>query len=105
MGHPKGAYWARWLNDYTNCIGFRDEQERNAIRGLRCPADPVGVVFHNSGQRLAYIREKAKEFDAIEAQAAAAQAARAGAESDVACNMAGGSWTVDRQETFGGQCN
>jgi uncharacterized protein len=105
MGHPKGAYWARWLNDYTNCIGFRDEQERNAIRGLRCPADPVGVVFRNSGQRLAYIREKAKEFDAIEAQAAAAHAARVGSQNSVECHSAGGTWTADRQETFGGHCN
>ncbi len=105
MGHPKGAYWARWLNDYTNCIGFRDEQERNAIRGLRCPADPVGAVFRNSGQRLAYIREKAKEFDAIEAQAASMHAARVGSQNSVECNGAGGTWTTDRQETFGGHCN
>jgi len=105
MGHPKGAYWARWLNDYSNCIGFRDQQEQNAIRGLRCPADPVGVVFRNSRERAAYIEQKAKEFDAIEAQAAAAQAARVGAQNNFECNSAGGSWTADRQATFGGHCN
>jgi len=105
MGHPKGAYWARWLNDYTNCIGFRDQQEQNAIRGLRCPADPVGVTFRNSGERAAYIEQKAKEFDAIDAQAAAAYAARVGAQNDFECNSAGGRWTTDRQATFGGSCN
>jgi TPR repeat protein len=105
MGHPKGAYWARWLNDYSNCIGFRSQQEQNAIGGLRCPADPVGAVFHNSGERTAYIRRMAKGFDAIDAQAAVAQAARVGAQNNYECNSAGGRWTVDRQSSFGGSCN
>jgi TPR repeat protein len=105
LGHPKGAYWAKWLNDYSNCIGFRDQQERNAIGGLRCPADPVGVVFHNSGERAAYIRRMAKEFDRIEAEQAMAQAALSSQTTDTGCTMAGGRWTTDRQATFGGSCN
>lgn len=104
LGHPKGAYWAKWLNDYSNCIGFRDQHERNAIGGLRCPADPVGVVFHNSGERTAYIRRMAKEFDRIEAEQAMAQAARSSQTTDIGCTMAGGRWTPDRQITFGGFC-
>lgn len=52
LGHPKGDYWARWLNDYTNCIGFRDAQEQQTLGFLRCPADPVGVIFRNSRERL-----------------------------------------------------
>lgn len=96
LGHPKGAYWARWLSDWTNCIGFRDQYERNEIRGLRCPADPVGVVFRNSGERIAYIRQKAKEFDRNEAEFLAAQAAAQRAKDDArtpdSCSVAGGRW-------------
>jgi TPR repeat protein len=105
MGHPKGAYWARWLNDYSNCIGFRNQQEQNAIRGLRCPADPVGVVFRNSGERTAYIRRMAKEFDRIDAEQAIARAAVSSQTTDTGCVHAGGSWTPDRQSSFGGSCN
>ncbi len=104
QGHPKGAYWARWLNDWTNCIGFRDAQEQNAIRGLRCPADPLGVTFRNSGERLAYIQQKAKEFDIMDANAAAQRAARYGSTSKYECNSAGGNWTPDRQSSHGGSC-
>jgi hypothetical protein len=93
------------LNDYSNCIGFRDQQERNAIGGLRCPADPVGAVFHNSGERTAYIRRMAKQFDRIEAEQAMAQAALSSQTTDTGCTMAGGRWTPDRQATFGGSCN
>jgi TPR repeat protein len=105
LGHPKGAYWARWLNDYTNCIGFRNAQEQQTLGFLRCPADPVGVIFRNSSQRLAYMREKGNEFDIMEAKAAAAHAARVGSKSGPECNSAGGTWTPDRQATFGGNCN
>lgn len=105
LGHPKGAYWARWLNDYSNCIGFRNQQEQNEVGGLRCPADPVGAVFHNSGERTAYIRRTAKQFDRIEAEQARAQAALSGQTTDTGCTMAGGRWTPDRQATFGGFCN
>ena len=105
MGHPKGAYWAKWLNDYSNCIGFRNQQEQNEIRGLRCPADPVGVIFHTSGERTAYIRQMAKEFDRFDAERAREQAALTNATTDTACTMAGGRWTPDKQATFGGSCN
>lgn len=105
LGHPKGAHWARWLSDYSNCIGFRDQQEQNAIGGLRCPADPVGVVFRNSGERAAYIRRMAKAFDRIDAEQAMAQAAISSQTTDTGCTMAGGRWIADRQATFGGYCN
>ncbi|MBX3304753.1 MAG: sel1 repeat family protein [Nitrospira sp.] len=105
LGHPKGAYWAKWLSDYSNCIGFRNQQEQNELGGLRCPADPVGAVFHTSGERTTYIRRTAKEFDRIEAEQAMAQAARSSQTTDTGCTMAGGRWTADRQATFGGYCN
>jgi len=105
LEHPKGAYWARWLNDYTNCIGFRNAQEQQTLGFLRCPADPVGVIFRNNSERLAYMREKGKEFDIMEATAAAARAARVEAKSNSECNSAGGTWSPDRQATLGGSCN
>jgi len=39
---------------------------------------------------LAYLREKGKEFDKMEAEALAAQAARGRATSESSCNTAGG---------------
>jgi TPR repeat protein len=70
LGHPQGNYWVRWLSNFMNCIGFRNEQEQRTLGFLRCPADPVGVVFRNSTERYAYLRTKAKEFDRLEAIAA-----------------------------------
>lgn len=105
LGHPKGAYWAKWLNDYSNCIGFRNQQEQNAIGGLRCPADPVGVIFHSSAERTAYIRRMAKEFDRIDAEQAMARAALSSQTTDTGCTMAGGNWHMDKQSPFGGWCN
>lgn len=94
LGHPKGAYWARWLNDYSNCIGFRNEQEQKTLGSLRCPADPVGVVFHRNSERLAYMREKAIEFDKWEKEVLASQARRGAARDEAACNSAGGVWML-----------
>jgi TPR repeat protein len=104
LGHPKGAYWARWLNDYSNCIGFRNETEQRTLGFLRCPADPVGVTFRNNAERLAYMRTKAKEFDKLEAEARAAEAARHNATSKSSCDSAGGNWSPDRNDPHGGYC-
>jgi hypothetical protein len=103
LGHPDGNYWARWLNNYTNCIGFRNEQEQKTLGFLRCPADPVGVTFHNNNERLAYMREKGKEFDKTEAEARARQAERGKATSESSCNTAGGVW-MGRNSSSGGYC-
>lgn len=94
MGHSQGAYWARWLNDYSNCIGFGNEQEQQTLGYLRCPADPVGVAFRNSGERLAYLREEAKEFDKWEREILEKQARRWEADSESECNSAGGVWML-----------
>ena len=103
LGHPKGTYWARWLNNYSNCIGFRNEQEQKTLGFLRCPADPIGVTFHNNNERLAYLREKGKEFDKMEAEALAAQAARGRLTNETSCNYAGGVW-MNRNSSSGGYC-
>lgn len=94
MGHAQGAYWAKWLGDYSNCIGFRNEQEQKALGFLRCAADPVGAVFRNSAERLAYLREKGREFDKAEAEILARQAQRWNAKTESACNAAGGVWML-----------
>jgi TPR repeat protein len=104
LGHPKGSYWAQWLNDYTNCIGFRNAEEQHAVGFVRCPADPVGVTFRSSGDRVKYLRRKAKEFDKKDAEIARRHAERAEATSETACAMAGGTWTPDAQSAFGGGC-
>ena len=103
LGHPDGNYWARWLNNYTNCIGFRNEEEQKTLGFLRCPADPVGVTFRNNHERLAYMREKGKEFDKIEAEALARQAERGRATTESSCNFAGGVW-MGRNSSSGGYC-
>ncbi|MGQ0812360.1 MAG: tetratricopeptide repeat protein [Nitrospiraceae bacterium] len=105
LGHPEGNRWSLWLNDYTNCIGFRNAQEQQTLGFLRCPADPVGVTFRNSNERFAYLREKGKEFDKLEAEAARRHAARVGAKSDAECTGTGSAWSPDRQSTYGGSCN
>ena len=33
LGHPKGAYWAGWLSDWTNCIGFGISMSRMRYEG------------------------------------------------------------------------
>jgi hypothetical protein len=53
-------------------------------------------VFRNSGERIAYIREKAKEFDRADAEFLAAQAAALRAKDEArtesSCSVAGGRW-------------
>ena len=38
------------------------QEEQKTLGFLRCPADPVGITFRNNNERLAYMREKGKEF-------------------------------------------
>lgn len=98
MGHERGNYWARLLSNYANCIGFRNKEEQAAVGFLRCPADPVGVTFRNSAERFAYLREKGREFDRLEAAAAQARAnddnqrEKARAETRAQCEELRGSW-------------
>lgn len=63
-GHAQGAYFARFLSDWTNCIGFRNDNEQRTLGFGRCPADPAGVAFRNSQERIAYLAQKRTYFDA-----------------------------------------
>jgi TPR repeat protein len=62
QGNPNGTYWANWLRDMTNNIGYRDDIERGIVMDgkLRFSAvlmggDPTGVTFHNSAQRALWL--------------------------------------------------
>ena len=61
-GDPDGKYWAQWLSDPTNNIGFRDDEERSIVMDVAGrmqfavgAGDPAGVTFHNSAQRALWL--------------------------------------------------
>ncbi len=62
QGNAKADYWAKWLRDPTNNIGFRDDTEHDIVIGGKLRfggsligGDPVGITFHNSVQRAHWI--------------------------------------------------
>lgn len=65
LGNAESDHFARWLADPTNNIGFRNEAERDMFPGLitvRVP-EPVGILFRNSGERVAWPRKARGEYD------------------------------------------
>ncbi len=75
QGHAKGDYWARWLRDPTNNIGFRDDVEHDIVIAgkLRFAAsligaDPAGITFHNSARRVLWICGLRNAVDRDEAE-------------------------------------
>jgi hypothetical protein len=75
QGNAKADYWAKWLRDPTNNIGFRDDVEHDVVIGskLRFGAalmgsDPAGVTFHNSAQRALWIMGLRQRVDQQEAE-------------------------------------
>jgi TPR repeat protein len=74
-GDPNGNYWARWLSDRTNNIGFRDDIERGIVMagklrfsGTLYGGDPAGIVFHNSAQRALFLQGQSQRADKDEAE-------------------------------------
>jgi uncharacterized protein len=75
-GHPDGKYWAQWLSNTTNNIGFRDDIERSLVMdevgrmrfsGVLIGGDPFGVTFHNSAPRTLWLegqRDRANQDEA-----------------------------------------
>jgi TPR repeat protein len=68
QGNQESAYYARWLSNPTNNIGFRNVQERNLVVGYRMVDmvvhnEPVGRLFRNSGERHAYLVGVARRLD------------------------------------------
>ncbi|HEY1756389.1 MAG TPA: tetratricopeptide repeat protein [Bryobacteraceae bacterium] len=76
QGHPDGNYWAQWLSDSTNNIGFRDDVERSIVMdvagrmrfsGVLMGGDPYGITFHNSAQRALWLGGQRQNADRDEA--------------------------------------
>lgn len=72
LGHAQARYFAQHLQSRGNFIGFRDEQEEAHVIAGRLRTgllweEPVGMLFHNSGERLAYIKNLRYRVDRYEA--------------------------------------
>jgi TPR repeat protein len=72
QGNSQAAYFARWLSDPTNNIGFRNDQEHNLVIAgkLRFGAgsdDPAGIAFRNSAERLSWLNGLRQRIDQSEA--------------------------------------
>jgi FOG: TPR repeat, SEL1 subfamily len=68
LGDAEAAHFVRWLSSPTNNIGFRNAAERNLVIGFRMVDvivlnEPAGAVFHNSGERNAYLLQVARRLD------------------------------------------
>jgi TPR repeat protein len=73
QGDPQAAYFARWLRDPTNNIGFRNQAEHDLVIGGRLrfgmgSDDPAGLQFHNSAERTAFLMRQRRDLDVREAQ-------------------------------------
>jgi uncharacterized protein len=73
QGHAQAAYFARWLRDPTNNIGFRNTAEQNLVLGGKLrfalgAGDPTGIAFRGSADRYAWLQKLRREVDLSEAQ-------------------------------------
>jgi hypothetical protein len=75
QGNAKADYWAKWLRDPTNNIGFRNDIEHNVVIGGKLRfgtnlmgGDPAGMTFHNSAQRAMWIMGLRNRLDKEEAE-------------------------------------
>lgn len=75
QGHSQAAYFARWLADPTNNIGFRNNQEQSLViagrlrfAGNLIGADPAGILFHNSQERTHWLEGLRRSVDTTEAE-------------------------------------
>jgi hypothetical protein len=75
QGNAKADYWAKWLRDPTNNIGFRNDTEHNAVIAGKLRfgtnlmgGDPAGVTFHSSGQRAMWLMGQKGRLDKEEAE-------------------------------------
>jgi TPR repeat protein len=67
----QSAYWARWLADPSNNIGFRNNQEQSLyirsgvvlVYGSITFGDPAGILFHNEPERLAWLEQQGKNIE------------------------------------------
>jgi TPR repeat protein len=69
---PQAAYWAKWLRDFTNNIGFRNQAEHDLVIGGKLrfaigSGDASGLLFHNSAERNRWLMGQRREVDLREA--------------------------------------
>jgi hypothetical protein len=74
QGEGQGAYFAKWLRDPTNNIGFRNNAEHDFVttgklRFALGADDPAGITFVNSGQRNRFLTGLRNDADRREAHA------------------------------------
>ena len=72
QGLGQGEYFARWLRDPLNNIGFRNQAEHDLVSGGKLrfgllSGDPTGMTFHSSAQRTAWLTGQRREVDLSEA--------------------------------------
>lgn len=75
QANAKAEYWAKWLRDPTNNIGFRDEIEHDIVIANKLRfgtqlmgGDPRGILFRNSGQRAMWLLGQKNRLDKEEAE-------------------------------------
>jgi hypothetical protein len=77
QGDPDADHWAKWLSDFTNNIGFRDDVERSIVMdvagrlrfsGILAGGDPAGVTFHGSAQRALWLAGQRERVDKDEVE-------------------------------------
>jgi TPR repeat protein len=72
IGDSEAAYFAQDLSSSGNFIGFRNVAEHEMVIGGKLRfglifQEPVGMLFHNSGERNAYLRGLRRGVDVNEA--------------------------------------
>jgi TPR repeat protein len=72
QGHDQANYFANDLKQRNRYIGFRNDQEHAAVVGTKLRVvllniEPAGRTFRNSAERMAYLRQAARQADHEEA--------------------------------------
>lgn len=93
QGDGQSKFFAIWLRGKMNCIGYRDEVERNRFAGV-C-VEPKGLTFANSHERNKWLTI---ERDKMDMETLRQWSNSAGGYGQGACSAAGGTWG-------GGGCN
>jgi hypothetical protein len=75
QGNAQADYFAKWLRDPTNNIGFRDDVEHDIViagklrfGSVLYGGDPYGVTFHTSAQRALWLLGQRQRLDTQEAE-------------------------------------
>lgn len=72
QGHDQANYFANHLKQRGTYVGFRNDGEHAAVVGLKLRSvllniEPVGHTFHNSAERMAFLRQAGRQADREEA--------------------------------------